>query len=205
MNPRSQLKREGIHATVDRRLRRDNFLEAYKVTLTKSKSNAGARVYYQVSLEPVAADWARRYRFHGFSVLVGHPALPHSAAELSQLYRAKDMVEKDFQVIKSVVKLRPIRHYTEAKVNAHVTLCVLALLLERHLGRKLGVGYSAEAAIESLSTCHLNKYRGKGKNALPIYSLTEADDEQLALLRKLRLPLLADNDNLAAQITPRTS
>jgi len=47
--------------------------------------------------------------------------------ELCRTYRAKDAVETDFQVIKSLIKLRPVRHRTDAKVRAHVTLCMLAL------------------------------------------------------------------------------
>jgi hypothetical protein len=202
-NPRARLNRAGVIAAVDRRLRRDDLLDAYDVHV--AECDTGSRVHYQVSLAPVASEWRRRRRFHGFTVLVGHPDLPHSAADLCRSYRAKDLVEKDFQVIKSVVKLRPIRHHTEAKVNAHVTLCILALVLERHLGQRLDGRCSAESAIETLATCHLNQYEGKGARALPLYSLTKADDEQLVLLRKLRLPLLADNDDLAARITPRTS
>jgi len=202
-NPRARLNRAGVLAAVDRRLRRDDLLEAYEVSVTEA--DTGSRVHYQVSLAPVASEWQRRRRFHGFTVLVGHPELPHSAADLCRIYRAKDMVEKDFQVIKSVVKLRPIRHHTEAKVSAHVTLCMLALVLERHLGQKLDSRSSAENAIETLATCHLNQYRGNDESAAPVYSLTEADHEQLALLRKLHLPLLADSDDLATRITPRTS
>src|SRR5262249_30209662 len=139
----------------------------------------------------------------GFTVLVAHNGLQHSAAELCRLYRAKDKVEKDFQTIKSVTKLRPIRHHTDAKVSAHVTLCMLALLLERRLEDKLDGLCSAPEALETLATCHLNAYRGASTDAVPLYALTEADSEQLALLRTLRMQLLADTGDLAARITPR--
>lgn len=109
------------------------------------------------------------------------------------------MVEKDFHVIKSVVRLRPNRHHTEAKVNAHVTLCMLALMLERHLGHKLDGSCSAETALETLATCHPNQY----ERSLPLYSLTKTDDERRRLLRKLHLPLVADSNDGAAHITHR--
>jgi hypothetical protein len=194
-----RLKRAGVLAAIDRRLRRDDLLEAYRVDVTEI--DIATRVHYHVALHPIPSEWQRRRRYHGFTVLVGHPELSASASELCQLYRSKDMVEKDFQVIKSIVKLRPIRHHTEAKVSAHVTLCVLALLLERHLEALLSRHSTAHAALETLSTCHLNQYRA-GQDR-PLYVLTEADEEQLALLRKLNLPLLADDDDLAAHITPR--
>lgn len=88
-------------------------------------------------------------------------------------------------------------------MSAHVTLCVLALALQRCLEQKLERRYSAEAVIEVLATCHLNQCAGAGENALPVYSVTEADQEQLALLRQLRLTLLTDNAHLGASIAPR--
>lgn len=200
-SPRSRLDRTGVLVAVDRRLRHDELLQAYTVHVEEHQ--IGSDVRYQVSLAPVPSEMNRRRRFHGFTVLVGHAELPHSAAELCRLYRAKDMVEKDFHVIKSVVRLRPIRHHTEAKVNAHVTLCMLALMLERHLGHMLDGSCSAETALETLATCHLNQFAGKGERPLPLYSLTEADDEQRRLLRKLHLSLLADSNDAAARITPR--
>jgi hypothetical protein len=49
----------------------------------------------------------------------------------------------------------------DAKVRAHVTLCVLALLLQRVLeGRLTAAGrpMTAAACFETLATCRLNRY-----------------------------------------------
>jgi hypothetical protein len=200
-NPRARLDHAGVVAAVDRRLRRDDLLAAYQVQVTGL--DTGSRVQYRVRLNPVTAEWERRRRYHGFTVLVGHAGLEHSAAELCRLYRAKDTVEKDFQVIKSLVKLRPIRHRTDAKVGAHVTLCMLALFLERALEHRLEAHGSAQAAIEILSTCHLNRYRGAGHGAQASYTLTEADSDQVRLLRRLHLERLADQASVLRDITPR--
>ncbi len=81
------------------------------------------------------------------------PDIPRSGAELVQLYRDKDAVEKDFQTIKDVVKLRPVYHHTDPKVRAHVTLCILALLLERTLEQRLrrsSMPMTAPACFEQL-------------------------------------------------------
>lgn len=199
--PRSRLDRTKIAAAVDRRLRRDDLIEAYKLVVTEK--TMGERIILHVQLDPVTAAWARRERYHGFTVLVAHAEIAQSAADLCKLYRAKDKVEKDFQTIKSVTKLRPIRHYTDAKVSAHVTLCVLALLLERRLEHKLQGLASAPAAIETLSTCHLNRYQGNGETSASLYALTEPDPDQLALLRKLRMRLLVNEGHVAASLTPR--
>lgn len=159
-SPRSKQKRDAIAAAIDQRLRRDDLLDAYAVHIDTHQ--IADRCHHQVRLELETANWARRSRHDGFVVLVAHPDLPHSAAELCVLYRAKDAVEKDFQVIKSLIKLRPVRHRTDRKVRAHVTLCMLALLLERSLKRQLKGKYTAGAALEHLGSCHLNRYARAG-------------------------------------------
>lgn len=198
-SPRARRTPAKILAAVDSRLRKDALVEAFEVTV--GEREIGGRSRYQVEVELDEAEWHRRRRYDGFSVLVGHAALPHDGVPLCQLYRAKDMVEKDFQVIKGVTELRPIRHRTDPKVSAHVTLCMLALLLERTLRDKLADTATVGNALEALERCRLNRYRCEDGPA--VYTVTETDKEQRALLRKLRLQHLADDDHLAARITPR--
>jgi hypothetical protein len=197
--PRSRLDHVKILAAVDRRLRRDDLIEMYRVSVTEQ--HAADRVFYRAEVDLVHAEWKQRHRYHGFTVLVAHEKITQPAADLCRLYRAKDQVEKDFQTIKSITKLRPIRHHSDAKVSAHVTLCMLALLLERRLEHKLDGHCSAQNALETLATCHLNQYRGTGSSSL--YTVTEADPDQVALLRKLRMPLVVDEGDVTARITPR--
>jgi hypothetical protein len=199
-NPRSRRSRSKILADIDRRLRRDDMLEVFDVDV--EEKDVDGRRRYHVELALKAEDWRRRRRYDGFTVLVGHQNLPQTAPELARLYRAKDMVEKDFQVVKGVTELRPVRHRTDLKVRAHVTLCMLALLLERALRDKLsGSKYTVEQALELLEPCRLNRYRsGSGPG---LYTITEIDKQQRSLLRKLRLLHLADDDHLAAHISPR--
>lgn len=188
-----------IAAAVDRELRRDSLLELFEVEVLETIISGRKR--YRVELRVKPAEWARRRRYDGFSVLVAHPELKQSAVELCRLYRAKDAVEKDFQIIKSVVELRPVWHRTDAKVRAHVTLCMLALLLERTLQQQLKGQCSAKAALELLASCHLNMYGGHASP--PAYALTHADSDQKSILRALRLQQLTDDKELADRLTPR--
>lgn len=127
--PRSRLTRQGITAAVDRKLRRYDLVGAFNLKVTEHKTES--RSYYQIELCLDESGWSKRRRYDGFTVLVSHPDLPSEPEQLCRLYRSKDTVEKDFQVVKSVANLRPIRHRTDSKVRAHVTLCMLALLLTR--------------------------------------------------------------------------
>lgn len=197
--PRSKRTPARIRSNVEARLRRHDMLELFDITI-KSRTDNG-REHHHVELTLDADTWRQRRRYDGFSVLVGHPDLPQSASALCELYRAKDKVDKDFQVIKSLAKLRPVRHRNDPKVRAHVTICMLALLIERTLGRKLSGKTTGAAALEVLASCRLDRYDPAHGPAG--YSCTTLTKEQRSLLRKLRLLHLADDDHLATVITPR--
>ena len=199
-NPRSRMARDQIAAAIDRRLRKDDLLEAFSTQITEQVIAGRAR--YQVKLPVNQPDWSRRRRYDGFNVVVAHPDIERTAIELAQLYRAKDAVEKDFQIIKGLVELRPVRHQTDAKVRAHVTICMLALLLERTLHHKLQGKYTVEAALEALEGCRLNRLAA-GPDGAAAYALTELTPEQSAILRLLRLQELGDQEQVAARIMPR--
>jgi len=185
---RSRMKRDQIAAAIDRELRKDDLLEAFIPVITEQQIAGRSRFHVELQLNE--AKWAIRRRYDGFCVVVAHPELERSARDLCQLYRAKDAIEKDFQIIKSLVELRPIRHHTDPKVRAHVTLCMLALLLQRTLEKKLAGSFSAKAALELLATTHLNRYAGSNGNA--VHVVTRTDAKQNKILRSLRLQHLAD-------------
>jgi hypothetical protein len=149
------------------------------------------------------AAWARRRRVDGLGVIVGHPDLTGTAADLVALYFAKDAVEKDFQTIKSAIELRPVHHRTDAKLRAHVTVCMLALLLQRVLRERLksrAPKTSAAAALEILGRTHLNRVNG-GKARF--HTVTVLDEAQQSLLAALGMEDLARDDWVATNITPR--
>ena len=187
-SPRSRMQRDQIAAAIDRQLRKDDLLEAFTPIITEQDIAGSTRFHVELRLDQ--AEWSRRHRYDGFNVVVTHPALDRSAPDLCRLYRAKDVIEKDFQTIKSLVELRPVRHHTDAKVRAHVTLCMLALLLQRTLERALGSRWSAKAALEILATTHLNRYAGS--NGTVAHVVTRTDAAQSKILRALRLQHLAD-------------
>jgi len=196
--PRSRRTPRDIEADIEGMLRRRSLLDVYRVRVEEFQAVVGAR--YRVQVELDIQQWQRRRRYDGFSLIVAHPDVPHSAAELCQLYRAKDAVEKDFRVIKSLVKLRPVYHQTDAKVRAHVTICMLALALERILNRRLKHG-SAEQALETLSTCCLNRFEDDKKASH--YVVTQPDAEQQAVLRELKLAQLIDDNRIVERLRPR--
>ena len=185
-----------VRTAVGRRELLDVFsVEAEKTTI-------GGRLVAQLRLVRDEEAWQRHRRTDGLNLLVAHPQVAGTAAELATLYFAKDQVEKDFQAIKSVLALRPVHHHTDAKVQAHVTLCMLALLLERTIEQRLlkaGVHMTADAALRELQPVHLNLYALKPA----VYSVTEIQAAQRRILAGLNAQELADDVAVTAALTAR--
>jgi transposase len=189
-------------SAVIERLRRHEMLRLFEVKTTTVVQ--GEKTVAQVVLKANESEWHKRRRYDGFSVLVANPKLQLAAEEMCRLFRAKDVVERDFREIKSVLELRPLNHHADHKVRAHVSLCMNALLLQRVFERRLvRTPYrSATAAVEILGSCRLNKFE-KADHA--VYSVTRPNPAQAALLRSLNLSFLADDIALADTLRRHTA
>lgn len=193
---------EHLLADVRSYLKKLAWLDLFDVS-TRRRRHAG-RMHHEVVLTRDDAEWKRRGRLDGFSVVVAHPTLTHSAEELVQLYHSKDIVEKDFRTIKSECDLRPVHHRTDPKVRAHVILCMLALLLQRAAEQRMAskdAPRSAASAIDVMQTCHLNRLTAE--YVPPYYTVTTPTLEQRKILRSLDLEHLVDDVEVGRRIRPR--
>ena len=85
-----------------------------------------------------------------------------SVLEVVAIYKDLSDVERGFRQLKDVLAMRPIYHQIEARVNAHIFVAALALLVQRLLDRRLeeaGINFSAERAMEALQTVRLVTFR----------------------------------------------
>lgn len=183
-------------------LERLHWLNMFEVT-TKARRMHG-RQHHELVLTRNDDEWKRRRRLDGFGVVVAAPTVRRTARDLVDLYFSKDIIEKDFRVIKSEIDLRPVHHRTDPKVRAHVSLCVLALLLQRTLEQRLSAGgeaMTAARATSTLRTCHLNRLAPQG--AEPHYTVTRPTPEQSQLLTHLGLLHLVDDAHVKGSLTPR--
>jgi len=196
--------RPAVHLLADARnlLKRLHWLNLFEVTTRARRTNG--RTHHELVLSRVEDEWKRRRRLDGFGLLVAHPAVRRTAAELVRLYFSKDVVEKDFQVIKSELDLRPVRHRTDPKVRAHVSLCMLALLLQRALEQELAASdapMTAAAAFTHLATCHLNRLQPDKARAY--YTVTKPTPTQRDLVYALGVPHLVDDEAVTRRLRPR--
>ena len=85
-----------------------------------------------------------------------------SVLEVVAIYKDLSDVERGFRQLKDMLAMRPIYHQIYARLNAHIFVASLALLVQRLLDRRLeeaGINSSAERAIEALQTVRLVTFR----------------------------------------------
>ena len=201
--PQTTRELPAILSAVDAKLRKCELLDVFSIDV-RTVSSVSGRPRYQLYLTLNEQAWKRRRRHDGFCLLVGHPDIKGTAADLCRFYRDKDTVEKDFRVIKSVIALRPFHHRLDAKIRAHVSICMLALLLERTLRDRLaarGQRLTSQSALGILDTCHLNYYAPAADKRPVAYNLTRVTEPQHKLLRALGLTHLADEKEVSRRIT----
>ena len=102
--------------------------------------------HYQLTIGEGTFQWTRRdeaiaaeAKLDGIYVIrTSEPAERFSAADTVRTYKSLSQVERAFRCLKGIdVLVRPIRHRTEARVPAHIFLCVLAYYVEWHMRRAL--------------------------------------------------------------------
>lgn len=92
-------------------------------------------------------------KYDGYFMIFCTKDLP--VEEIVRPYFEKDKIEKAFRSMKSVLGLRPIRHWLEERVKSHIFICYLSYLLLSLLEYKLKKsGISAVEALDKLSTAY---------------------------------------------------
>jgi transposase len=152
---------------------------------------------FQVALERVTTPSSRMLNA-GWMILLAHPDDTRPALDLIRQYHQKEVVEHAFGIIKSVVDLRPVHHQTNQKIKAHVTLCVLALLLSRYLELKLHhqrIHMAVDRVYETLEPCRLHVLSARGRSSTQL-TITHASESQMRILNALGLSYLAEQETI---------
>jgi len=79
--------------------------------------------------------------------------------KIVESYKNLKEVEMLFDDLKNFVDIRPIRHWLEVRVRAHVFICILALLLKRILEIDCLKGKCVMEPLEEISKSKLIKYK----------------------------------------------
>jgi transposase len=98
----------------------------------------------------------------GYSAIFTTASL--SKENIVRMYFDKDLVEKAFQSLKGVIKLRPVRHWLYNRVIAHVFICYISYMLLAVLRLKLKkTGLSPTRALKELDTMYKVYMKDKKK------------------------------------------
>ena len=101
--------------------------------------------------------------------------------EIVRRYKELAEIERGWRALKSSLMLRPVYHWTEDRIKAHVFLCVLALQIERLMRRRLK-SISVGKAIDRLRRIKAGALRLGG---VMTKTLTRTTEEQLNLFKSL--------------------
>ena len=98
--------------------------------------------------------------YDGCSVIFSTKNIP--VEEIVKPYFEKDKVEKAFRSLKSILGLKPIKHWLEERVKSHIFICYLSYLLLSLLEVKLKkIDISGVAGLDKLSTAYKVSLRNK--------------------------------------------
>jgi len=105
-----------------------------------------------------------------------------SAEDVALGYKQLQDVERGFRTLKHTLDLRPLYHRLPERIEAHVLLCWLALLLVRLVERETGQGW--ERVRDELAAMHRANLLAKDGR---FQMVTTPTQKQRKLLRKLEL------------------
>ena len=172
-NPLPHGRKPTVQGTYDRirdYLRDKGLLSFYRVRIEGVKVTAVA--------DKRVRSWEER--IDGM-LLIETTDLDTPAPEIVRRYKELAEIERGWRALKSTLDLRPVYHWTEERIRAHVFVCVLALQMERWMRRRLD-GTSVPAAIRQLRRIKMGEIVAREQKTL---TPTRPAPEQRELLRKL--------------------
>ncbi len=104
--------------------------------------------------------------------------------EVAQRYKELWKIERSFKDIKTFFKIRPIYHYRERRINAHIAIVFLSLYSERAMENMLGVGWNFQRIKDALTLLKLAHIESNGMTYL---IRTELQQETKSLIRGLHI------------------
>ena len=99
-------------------------------------------------------------------------------------YKQLMEVERAFRTLKTTLDLRPVYHRKDERIEAHVFLCFLALLLVRIAERKTNLPW--DRIRDTMDRLHLIDFFSKDGRVL---QTTEPTPEQVNILKKLKISI----------------
>jgi hypothetical protein len=147
-------------------------------------------------------EYGQQRQHDGIFVLeTNHPEL--TTEEVVASYRQLMEVERAFRVLKSVIKLRPIYHHRDRRVETHIFICFLAFLVAKVIEQRLRrakLSHSIDHVLRVLRRLQAVEYTWG--QSTTVVRVTRLDDELRPILEalgaRLNNPILSISQNTAA-------
>jgi len=104
--------------------------------------------------------------------------------EAAEKYKELWKIEDSFEAMKTFFKIRPVYHYKERRIKAHIALVFLALYSERVLENLLGSDWSRRRISNAASSLKLIKLKTNSEQYL---MRTELKEETKLLIKKFKM------------------
>lgn len=111
-----------------------------------------------------------------------------SPKEVFEQYKELQDLERCFRTLKSSLDIRPMHHWVDRRIEAHIFLCVMALQIQRLMRQRLqkaSIKRSPERILEKLSFQRTVEATLNGQR---IQGLVPPTEEQLSLFKALNIP-----------------
>jgi transposase len=175
-----------------RESRYDEINNAQKLLQQGKTIKHGLEKYFDSKGNVILKEVQKAEEFDGYSVIFTTVNL--AKEQVVKMYFEKDLVEKAFQSLKGVTRLRPIRHWLYNRVIAHVFVCYLSYLILTLMQIKLtGLSISAPQALEELDTMYRVHLRDKHKK-FKLTKIVTLNKKQEKILKAIDAKLLKEID-----------
>jgi len=173
--PRQKAHTAGTYDRIRDYLRDHHLMSFYKVEIEDDR----------VMVHPNGKTRSWEEKIDGM-LLVETTDLTSPPEEIIQRYKELAEIERGWRALKSTLLLRPVHHWTEDRIKAHVFICVLALQIERLMRNRLNI-LSVSKALDRLRRIKVGeiKFGNTAKLLAP-----DVTAEQKKILRELGVPPL---------------
>jgi len=178
-------------ARINKEKRIDQVNRAQKLLLKRKPISDGMKKFFNDDCSIKENEIRESQKYDGCSVIFSTQDLP--VDEIVKPYFEKDKIEKAFRSMKSVLGLKPIKHWLEERVKSHIFICYLSYLLISLLETKLKkTEISAVTALDKLSTAYKVSLKNK-KTKNEFDKVVTLSTEQEKIIKKVDKSILKLN------------
>lgn len=166
----------------------DEIMHAKLLLSNKKNIKSGLEKFFTKSGKLLTEQIEHEEKFHGYSCIFTTAKL--TSDQMVHHYFEKDLVEKAFQSLKGIVRLRPIRHWLYNRVIAHVFICYLSYLLLSILKLRLAkINLSPVKALQELDTLY-KVYMSDSKKGFEVSRVVALNKMQEKILKTVDKKLI---------------